>query len=402
MKILHVFDHSIPLHSGYTFRSRAIIREQRNRGWQTVHVTSEKQGEVSANKETVDGLDFYRTPVSSNLLSKLPALNQLQVVRSLAERLDEVAQAEKPDIIHAHSPALNGLAALKVGKKHGIPVVYETRAFWEDAAVDHGTNKENDTRYKLTRAMESRVFKQADAITTICEGLRKDIVARGNADSKVTVIPNAVDIEQFDIIAQRKQELADKLGLNTQFTLGFIGSFYAYEGLDLLLDAVAELVKTDPNVQCLMVGGGPQDDNLKAQAARLGIESNVIFTGRVPHSEVSDYYSLIDLLVYPRKPKRITELVTPLKPLEAMAQGRLFVASNVGGHHELIEHGKTGLLFEKDSVTSLIEVIGQFRQEKWPAQQLIEQGREFVANVRNWKNSVARYENIYHSLLANK
>lgn len=400
MKIMHVFDHSIPLHDGYSFRSRAILRGQRNRGWETTHVTSEKQGETQESTETIDGLTFYRTPISDNLLSKLPVLNQLQVVRSLTKRLEEAALIEKPDILHAHSPLLNGLAALNVGKKLGIPVVYETRAFWEDAAVDNGSNKEGDLRYKLTRAMESYVFKKADAVTTICEGLRKDIVARGNSDDKVTVIPNAVDIDQFDIIAERNQSLADKLGLKSHFTLGFIGSFYDYEGLDLLLDTVAELVKQDVEVQCLLVGGGPEDANLRAQAKRLGIESNVLFTGRVPHSEVSDYYSLIDLLVYARKSLRITELVTPLKPLEAMAQGRLFVASNVGGHHELIEHGKTGLLFEKDSVSSLVEVIGQFREGKWPAQQLIEQGRAFVTDVRSWKNSVARYENIYHSLLA--
>lgn len=400
MKILHVFDHSIPLHDGYSFRSRAILLGQRKRGWETAHVTSEKQGDTDTSKETVDGLTFYRTPVSRNALSKLPVFNQLQVVRSLSARLEEAVIAERPDVLHAHSPLLNGLAALKVGKKHGIPVVYETRAFWEDAAVDNGSNKEGDLRYKLTRAMESHVFNKADAITTICEGLRRDIVARGNPDSKVTVIPNAVDIDQFDIIAERNQELADKLGLNAEFTLGFVGSFYDYEGLDLLLDAVAELVKQGKNVQCLMVGGGPEDANLKAQAKRLGIESNVLFTGRVPHSEVSAYYSLIDLLVYARKSLRITELVTPLKPLEAMAQGRLFVASNVGGHHELIEHGKTGLLFEKDSVTSLVDVINQYQQGEWPSNSLIEQGREFVTNVRSWKNSVARYEKIYQSLIA--
>ncbi len=252
MKILHVFDHSIPLHSGYTFRSRAIIREQRKLGWKTCHITSEKQGNTEQQKESIDGLDFYRTPVSANLLSKLPMLNQLQVVFSLAKRLEGVAKQEKPDVLHAHSPALSGLAALKVGKKLGIPVVYEVRAFWEDAAVDHGTNKENDLRYKLTRALESHVFKQADAITTICEGLRADIVARGVAAQKITVIPNAVDIEQFDMIANRNNSLSEKLGLGDGFTLGFIGSFYAYEGLDVVLDAIAELVKEDENINCLL------------------------------------------------------------------------------------------------------------------------------------------------------
>jgi PEP-CTERM/exosortase A-associated glycosyltransferase len=399
LRVLHVLDHSIPLHSGYTFRTRSILQQQRALGWETFHLTSPKQGPAPKAHEEVDGLGFYRTAPSASLLDRLPVLNQLAVIDRLAARLLEVAREIKPDVLHAHSPALNAVAALRVGKKLGIPVVYEIRAFWEDAAVDHGTASEWGLRYRITRAMETYALKRVDAATTICEGLRAEIVGtRGIPAAKITVIPNAVDIGDFSVDGERDEVLASSLGLQGKAVLGFIGSFYAYEGLDVLLQALPAMLEEDPAIRVLLVGGGPQDAALKAQAAQLGVADKVIFTGRVPHHDVQRYYNLVDVLVYPRLKMRLTDLVTPLKPLEAMAQGRLLVASDVGGHKELIEDGKTGVLFSAGNPLALAEktlaLLGA--PERWPA--LREQGRRFVENERSWKASVARYKNVYRGV----
>jgi PEP-CTERM/exosortase A-associated glycosyltransferase len=398
MRILHVLDHSIPLHSGYTFRTRSILREQQALGWETFHLTGSKQGPTAALKETIDGLDFFRTPKSDSFLSKLPVLNQLEVIDGLTRRLCEIIPDIKPDVLHAHSPSLNAIAALRAGKKFGIPVVYEVRAFWEDAAVDHGTAKELGLRYRLTRALETHALKNANAVTTICEGLRKDIVARGIAADKVTVIPNAVDIDKFAVGGVADLELKRKLGLQDMRLIGFIGSFYAYEGLDVLLRAVPAMLSKLPDLRVLLVGGGPQDAQLRQLAKDLNIEDKVVFTGRVPHEQVAQYYDLLDVLVYPRLSMRLTDLVTPLKPLEAMAQGRVLAASDVGGHLELIEHGKTGVLFKADDPQSLADNVGALlaAQQQWP--QLRAAGRHFVETERNWPISVARYKAIYGRL----
>ena len=404
LKVLHVLDHSIPLHSGYTFRTLSLLREQRKLGWQTVHVTSPKHTAPSAPEETVDGWHFYRTPAAApGPLDKLPALGSvaqmLALMKQLERRLLEVAQREKPDLLHAHSPVLDAIPALRVGRQLGIPVVYEVRAFWEDAAVDHGTTTEGSPRYRLTRRLETHALKRADHVFTICEGLRSDIVARGIASAKVTVIPNAVDIEGFELGGQADPALKAKLGLDGATVLGFIGSFYAYEGLDLLLAAMPALLQQRPDLRVLLVGGGPQDAALKAQAAALGIADKVVFTGRVPHAEVNRYYDLVDLLAYPRHSMRLTELVTPLKPLEAMAQGRLFVASDVGGHKELVRDGETGFLFKAGSAEALAGAVLQTlaRQADWP--RIRQQARQFVETERNWRNSVARYPAAYRSVL---
>ena len=397
MRILHILDHSLPLHSGYTFRTAAILREQRALGWETFHLTSPKQGKAVAEVEDVDGLRFYRCPVPE---AGPAGINELRLMRATEARLEQLARELKPDVLHAHSPVLNAIPAIRASKRLGIPVVYEIRAFWEDAAVDHGTTAEGSIRYRATRAMETWALKRVDHAFTICEGLRADIVARGIPAAKVTVIPNAVDVAGFQLSGEPDRELRRQLGLAGCTTVGFVGSFYAYEGLDVLLDAFPALLHRRPELRLLLVGGGPQDANLKAQADRLGVADKVVFTGRVPHKDVSRYYDQIDLLAYPRHSMRLTELVTPLKPLEAMAQGRLFVASDVGGHKELIRDGETGKLFKAGSAQALAEAIDGMlaHRERWPAMRVAE--RHFVEDVRNWKNSVANYAPVYRGLVA--
>lgn len=399
MKILHVLDHSIPLHSGYTFRTRAILQQQRALGWETFHVTSIKHTGAKAAVEEVDGLQFYRSAAPASPLARYPVLNQWAVVKTLEKRLDEIIPQIRPDILHAHSPALNGMAALAASKRHGIPLVYECRAFWEDAAVDHGTTAEGSLRYRATRWLETRIFKQADAVTTICEGLRKDIVQRGVAAGKVTVIPNAVDTEKFSFDAARDESLLQQLNLQDKIVLGFIGSFYAYEGLLLLLEALAEIVKTKPEVRLLLVGGGPQLQQIEQRVSRPDLRDVVILVGRVPHAEVQRYYQLIDLLVYPRLAMRLTELVTPLKPLEAMAQGKLLIASDVGGHHELIRDRETGYLFKAGDKMALTRCVLEALQDQGHWKAIRQAGRQYVESDRNWANSVARYADVYAGAL---
>lgn len=400
MKILHVFDHSIPLQSGYTFRSRAILREQRRRGWETVHVTSGKQGRTESAVETVDGLEFHRTPPPPAWTSRVPALDQFAILAALTTRVGEVIARERPDLVHAHSPAINGAAAVRAARVAGLPVAYEIRAFWEDAAVDHGTSSEGGLRYRATRALEDWVVRRANAVFTICEGLRADLVARGNAESKITVIPNAVDAEHFQFGLPRDRELAEQLGIGERPVLGFIGSFYAYEGLVDLVKSLPGVVARLPELRVLLVGGGPCHAEVAALVRELGLGENVILTGRVPHAEVDRYYTLVDVFCYPRRPMRLTELVTPLKPLEAMAQGRLVLASDVGGHRELIRHGETGWLFRAGEPAALTDgILAMFEaRDRWPA--LREAGRRFVETERNWPLSVARYAPVYERLVA--
>jgi len=399
LRILHILDHSIPLHSGYTFRTCAILREQQRIGWETVQLTSPKHTAPSGAEEDVDGLHFFRTAWTPGRLARLPVLREFAQMRATARRLSELAQITRPDVLHAHSPVLNALPALWVGRRLNIPVVYEVRAFWEDAAVDHGTSREGGLRYRMTRAIETFALRHADHVTTICEGLKRDMVARGIAERHITVIPNAVDVNAFEFGTVPDLALKKQLGLDGCTVIGFIGSYYAYEGLDLLLAALPKIADKVPYVRALLVGGGPQESALKAQAVTLGIEDKVMFAGRVPHRDVQRYYNIVDVFAYPRRSMRLTELVTPLKPLEAMAQGRLVVASDVGGHRELIKDGETGVLFRAGDRDSLADaIVGLLaRPDRW--RRLRESGRQFVERERTWSASVAGYRPVFELLM---
>lgn len=401
-RILHVLDHSLPLHSGYAFRTRAILTAQQRAGLEVRGVTSVRHnsslpaGSVIDAVEVHDGLTFHRTldPVSGP-----PGLREWRDIAALARATEASCHIWKPDILHAHSPMLDGLAALRVGKKLGIPVLYEIRAFWEDAAVGNGTGTQGSAKYWLTRQMENRAIAGADAVAVICEGLRSDLIARGFPADKIMVSPNGVDMELFGTPAPADPVLADRLGLTGKTVIGFIGSFYPYEGLDDLIAAMPMLLEREPNARLLLVGGGPAEEALRAQVATSSAAAAIHFVGRVPHHEVERYYSLIDILTYPRKAMRLTETVTPLKPLEAMAQGRLVAASDVGGHRELIEDGVTGTLFPADNPPAMANALAQLAKARhiWDARRAA--ARSFIAQERNWERNVQRYQPVYQTML---
>ncbi|MGH8214476.1 MAG: TIGR04063 family PEP-CTERM/XrtA system glycosyltransferase [Rhodanobacteraceae bacterium] len=395
LRILHVLDHSLPVHTGYSFRTLAILEQQRAQGWQTYQLTSPKQGSFAGREDHVEDWLFYRTPPATGVPARLPLLGYRYLMKALRDRLSEVVDIVHPDILHAHSPVLNAFPTIEVGRAAGIPVVYEVRAFWEDAAVDHGTAREWGPRYRLTRAMETRALRQVDAVTTICDGLRDDILGRGIPPRKVTVIPNAVDVSQFAFKVPADAGLMAEYGLVPGATLGFAGSFYAYEGLDSLLRAMPLVLRTAPQVRLLLVGGGPQEASLRRLAARLGLDDVVHFVGRVPHSDVQRYCSVMDVMVFPRVSRRLTELVTPLKPLEAMAMGKRVAASDVGGHRELIRDGYNGRLFPAGSPEALAKCIVGLLDKPADAEPIIANARAFVERERTWEASVARYRGVY-------
>jgi PEP-CTERM/exosortase A-associated glycosyltransferase len=398
MRVLHILDHSLPFHSGYSFRTMAILREQRALDWETYQLTSPRQGNSLALEETVEGYRFYRTPPASTFLSGIPGVREIELMGETNHRIEQIVKRIKPHLLHAHSPVLNAIPALRVGRRLGLPVIYELRALWEDAAVDHGTTQEGSIRYRLSRALETYALKRVAAVTTICEGLRNEILSRGIAAERITVIPNGVDVDDFAPGGVADLVLKESLGLGGATVIGFAGSFYAYEGLDLLLSVLPQVLAKAPEVRVLLVGGGPQEAALKAQAASLGVADRVVFAGRVPHAEVKRYYDLIDVLAYPRHAMRLTDLVTPLKPLEAMAQSKLLIASDVGGHRELIRDNETGLLFRAGDATALaakiLAALGD--RTRWPAIQRA--ARRFVEVERTWRGSIARYAPVYARL----
>lgn len=399
MRILHVLDHSLPDQSGYVYRTLGILAAQRGFGWDTVQLTTPRNNPSDTPVETVDGWEFHRTPRPRAPFADRPVVRELLEMRATQTRIEAAIAATRPDIVHAHSPVLTGIPARRAARKAGLPFVYEVRALWEDAAVDLGHARAGDLRYRVTRGLEGRLLRRADGVATLCEGMRGELVVRGVPTDRVAVVPNAVDPGKFGVAGPRDAGLAERLGLTGRTVLGFIGSFYHYEGLDLLLAAVPAILRRVPNAAVLLVGGGPEDVRLRADAKRLGVGDAVRFTGRVPHAEVQSYYDLVDFLVYPRRSIRLTELVTPLKPLEAMAEGRIVIASAVGGHRELVRDGETGFLFTPDDTEALADRVAAAVAAGPALERMRDAGRKFVVTERTWPVCAGAYQALYGKVM---
>ncbi|MGH7415891.1 MAG: TIGR04063 family PEP-CTERM/XrtA system glycosyltransferase [Candidatus Rokuibacteriota bacterium] len=385
MKVLHVLDHSLPVGSGYSYRSRSIVLFQKRLGLEPVVLTSPKHGGARDDREVLDGIPHYRTGPGGG---RLPVVRELRLMVRLARRILQVAREHRVDVIHAHSPLLNGLPALWVGRRLGLRTVYEVRTFWEDAAVSHGTHGEGSLRYRVSRALETVVLRRADVVVAICGGIRSELISRGIPARRITVVPNGVDPDWFEA-RPRAAALAARLGIGEGPVFGYIGSFSHYEGLSFLLEAAPGFMGAFPGSRLLLVGDGRDRAKLDEAARRAG--PGVILTGRLPQPDVRDIYTLLDVFILPRRRIRLTEMVTPLKPLEAMAAGTAVLASDIGGHTELINDGHTGLLFKAESRESLTTQAIRLGADLDLRRHLVAGGRRFVESERTWDRIVAGY-----------
>ncbi|MFN0123380.1 MAG: TIGR04063 family PEP-CTERM/XrtA system glycosyltransferase [Blastocatellia bacterium] len=403
MRILHVLDHSLPYFSGYSFRSSYIINTQRQLGLDPVVVTSPKHEDFREAVETMNEVAYHRVHWPSFYLlpkpEKFPLLRHGACVAGLAREVTRIARQVKPDVIHAHSPSLDGLAAGRAARRLGIPWIYELRYYEEDTAVDRGKTAYNSPRYRLARWLEQRAMEQADAVVTIASALRADLIERGIPADKIYESPNGVDTTAFTP-RDPDPEIIARHNLAGKTVVGFIGSFYVYEGLDVLAEAILLLAGQHPDLVLLMAGEGELEPVLKARIP-ADKSHHFIFAGKVPHRDVQRYYSVMDILVYPRISSRLTELTTPLKPLEAMGMSRCVIGSRIGGISELVRDGDTGLLVEPSDPNALAAAISRLADHPEEREALAARGLEFVRETRDWKRIVQRYPPIYQKLIDN-
>jgi len=402
MNILHVLNMSPPYLHGYSIRSANIMSFQKKLGLLPIAITSPKHTLFSEIKEEINGITYYRTKTSNNhLLDKIPFVREKVLMSRFFRKILRVAQENSVDLIHAHSPTLCGIPALKAAKRMHVPFIYEMRAIWEDSAVEQKKFSKNSFRYKLSRFIETRLLQKADVVTTISQGLVNEICGRGVDAKRIFTIPNGVDTEKF---APLKKDgiLVNKFKLNSNVVVGFIGSFFRGEGVDLLIKAWPEILKKCSNAKLLIVGGGLEEENIKELIIHNDMVNSIKYVGQVPHKDILKYYSLGDIFVYPRIPERLYQLVTPLKPLEAMSMGKAVLGSDVGGLKELINDGSSGLLFKAGDISDLIKKCIHLIKDETLRSNLGYQAILEMKQHRTWHEIVKDYLDIYKRLLSEK
>ncbi|MCK6552620.1 glycosyltransferase [Myxococcota bacterium] len=395
MRVLHVLDISVPLLAGYTHRSRALVLAQRAVGLDPVVVTSVRQkSPADVELEVHDGVRHYRTAPPARAAAERPVVKEALEIAHLGRRILDVAAHERPDVIHAHSSILCGIPAWLAARELGIPCVYEIRAFWEDAAVDTGTNRLGSPKYTAIQTAETALARRADAVIALCEGIRTELVLRGVPKEQLFVVPNGVDTERFSPCT-RDESVAARWGLTGKTVVGYLGTFAPFEGVRYLVEALIELVRERDELRGLVVGEGATYELCRAMAERAGVADRIVHPGKVPPADVPGLYSVVDVLAYPRDRQRITELVTPLKPLEAMAMGKAVVVSDVGGLLELVEDGVTGLVHRAEDPSDLAQKLRRLADDPGLRARLGAAARAHVVRERRWTDLVQRHTAVY-------
>lgn len=401
MKILHIYDHTEPLHSGYVFRSRSL-RAALERAGHECHILSMPRHYANGDKtiykrdtEILDGVIYYRTPPTR---TRLPILRELSDIITAFVYIKKLIKQHHYDYLHIHSPVLGVIAAVLsrfFGGYKNLKIVYEIRAFWEDAAVDHGTLTEHSFKYKAIHWLETIGCKLVDHIYPICEPLKDDLIKRGIIKEKITVIPNIVTENAFlhQTSEQEIHALKQHYGFTeADYVLGFIGSFYAYEGLEDLMPLMLYYKQTNQPIKLLLVGGGNVTDTLKEFVNTHHLQDTVIFTGRIPHIQVNSHYQLCHAMIYPRRSLRLTETVTPLKPLEAAAAKVPVILSNIGGHRELLVDRETGFFIDNfTNIPEVAESIKNILTDTKCLDTITQQAFDYVIKHRQPDEVVKRY-----------
>jgi glycosyltransferase involved in cell wall biosynthesis len=400
-RVLHLVNDALPTTSaGYTIRTHEIALAQRAAGLDP-HVVTRcgfpvTQGTLDGRRlVTLDGIPYHRL-----LPWHMPARadKRADLGLELAARLTEQI---KPSVLHAASNYANAMIALALGKRYGLPVVYEVRGFWEDTWLSRHPDGEDLARsemYRRNRDLETRCMLAADLVVTLGEAMREEITARGVPAEKVIIVPNAVS-EEFLRPLPDATALRSELGIApNEHVVGEVTSLVPHEGIGTLLKATQLLHERGMKVRVLIVGDGPERAALQRQAAGLGLGEAAIFTGRVPAAKVREFHALLDVFVVPRTPDRVCQLVTPLKPVEAMASGLCVVTSDVKALAEIIKPDVTGALTIPQDPVALADSLELLVCSPDIRRKLGDNAREWVARDRTWTHNAARYRDAYARL----
>lgn len=403
--VLYMLHNALPHHSGgYATRTHGLLTELGRAGWDVDGVTRlgypydmPKMADVPdlPAREVVGEVDYHHLLTGRQIEKKNPMHDY---VTRYVDALLPLAREERPAILHGASNHWNGLAAVMAGRILGIPSVYEVRGLWEVTRGSRDPEWGRSDQYKYIARMEADAARGATRVLAITQALKDELIERGVDEDKIVLVPNGVDTERFTPLP-RDEELAAQLGVAGKTVIGYVGTVVDYEGLDLLLEAAATLKRTRDDFRVLIIGDGAKLEELQESAAAQGLGDVVTFPGRVPHEEVERYYSIIDITPFPRLPLPVCEMVSPLKPFEAMAMGKAVVASDVAALAEIVTPGQNGLLHEKGSAESLMEQLGTLLDQPELAGRLGGQSREWVVEHRDWRQLAQRIAGVYKELV---
>ena len=404
-RTLYLLHNSLPFDSGgYASRSHGLLCGVQQNGWDIRAVSrlgypldrEKHKGKLVTDESIIDNIPYHRLKANQNGYGEIPLKSYIE---NYAENLHKLCMTLRPSILHGASNHMNGHAVNLVAQELGIPSVYEVRGLWEITRISRQPKWKEGDYYKLMSNMEAKAAMDATAVICITQALADEMVSRGVDSNKITLVHNGVHVDRFTP-RPADRDLEKTLGTKDNVVIGYVGSIVDYEGLNLLVEASENLIQRGiENFTVLIVGDGAASPSLENLASQSSATEHFIFTGRVPHEEVESYYSLIDIAPFPRLSLPVTEMVSPLKPFEAMAMEKLVIASDVAALEEIVNHEVTGLLFKKDDVNSLTDALELGISDSKLRNNLGKKAREWVKAERDWPILAKKITDLYESLI---
>ncbi|WP_311950731.1 glycosyltransferase [Halomonas piscis] len=345
--------------NGYAIRTQGIAQALNQHGLEPLcFVRPGRPWEMKASptamapEVAVDGVRYLH----SHWAQEQTPASQSEHLEASVDRLIELFRVYRPAAVLAGSDYIVGLPAWVAAKRLGLPFYNEVRGFWELSRDAREPGYASTAAFKAEAERDLFVAQQANKVFTLNRPMQQELVRRGVNSQDVEVVPNGVStlpqIQPVDIALKRKLGIAEN-----ERVVGYLGSFSAYEGLQILIDACAHLVQKGEKLKLLLVG----DDQPVTQAAgthkALADKPWLIQVGRVPHEQVADYYALLDAVVIPRKALPVCELVPPLKAAEALAYGKRLVVSDIAPLKEYAEQHDGVVTFEAENAESLATAL---------------------------------------------
>jgi glycosyltransferase involved in cell wall biosynthesis len=404
-RLVYVLHNSLPYSSGgYATRSHGVASGVLSVGRGVVCVTRPgfpldvRPGMAPIDLPIVDRIDDV--PYQRIVEPRRVNIPEYRYVQAAMDSMEAELRRLRPAYVQAGSNYVTALPALVAARRLGVPFFYEVRGLWEITRLSRDEEFGQSISFDVQRHIESTVAREADHVFTLTEPMREELIARGVEPSRITLLPNSVDASRFQA-REPDAALAGRLGIPPGVpVIGYIGTFVGYEGLEDLAAACVELHRRGQHFRLLIVGNenasglerGPITEEILRIADEGGIASKLIMPGRVPHEEVESYYSLVDVCPFPRKPWPVCEMVSPMKPLEALAMKKAVVVSSVRALVEMIQHDQTGVVFEKGSVASLADAIADLIAQPEKRRRLGEAGRRWVVEERSWTQVAERVQ----------
>lgn len=323
-----------------------------------------------------------------------PELRNLSYNLTLYERARDYLLLGNVDLIYERY-ALFSCAGLRLARELGVPHILEV-----NAPLAYEQEKMRGLEIKeLARETERRIFCETDQVIAVSGRLLEYVASCGVPESRIHVLPNAVDPQRFAPLRRRHgRTVREQYQLENKRVIGFVGSLKPWHGTETLIEAFRRLHTTAANTHLLIVGDGPGREELEKYAHAHGLNGAVTFTGNVSYDDIPQYLAAIDIAVAPYGPNE-NFYYSPIKIFEYMAMGKPVVAGSIGQVEEVIAHGETGLLFAPGNLGQLVAGLATLAEDAELCRYLGERARTWVLQERTWENNARQVIAIANELM---